>query len=159
MSSLQPLFETPTIGRVARTLWRVVRLRCPVCGLGRLSDGPFRMRERCEACDVAFERLPGEFTGGMGLNSLVTCAGVAALSLWVGIAGVPHGLWLVALFAVVFPIAFYRHSRALWIGIIHVSGFVHRDEAADPEPVIRPWPESASWQSPASGTPHRNGET
>lgn len=47
---------------------------------------------------------------------------------------------LVALFAIGFPIAFYRHSRALWIGIIHLAGFVHRDDAAEPEPVIRPWP-------------------
>ncbi|HEX7127266.1 MAG TPA: DUF983 domain-containing protein [Thermodesulfobacteriota bacterium] len=144
MSSLQPLFEVPTIGRVARVMWLVLRLRCPACGLGPLSDGPFRMRARCSACHVAFERLPGEFTGGMGLNSLVTCSGIAALSIWVGVARVPYGLWLVALFAAVFPIAFYRHSRALWIGIIHIAGFVHRDEGADPEPVVRPWPEERS---------------
>ncbi len=125
---------------ILRTMLRVTLLRCPDCGLGRLSSGPLSVRERCAVCDVAFERSPGEFTGGMGLNSVFTCAGVAALSLWVGIAGIPHGLWLVALFAVVFPIAFYRHSRALWVGIIHLAGFVHRDDAAEPEPVIRPWP-------------------
>lgn len=134
-------FETPTIHRVLRTLWRVARLRCPVCGFGRVSDGFFRIRPRCEVCGVAFERFPGEFTGGMGLNAVVTCFGIAALSLWVGIARVPHGLLVVATFAVLFPILFYRHSRALWIGVLYVTGLVHRDEAADPEPVIRPWPD------------------
>lgn len=71
MRSTQALFETPTVRRVLRTLWRVARLGCPVCGLGRLSDGFFRIRPRCEVCGVAFERLPGEFTGGMGLNAAI----------------------------------------------------------------------------------------
>lgn len=133
--------EPPGADRMLRTLWRVLRLRCPVCGRGRLSDGFFHIRPRCEVCGVAFERLPGEFTGGMGINAVLTCFGVAALSLWVGIADVPYGFLVVVLFAVVFPIVFYRHSRALWIGIIYLSGLVHQDEAADPEPVIRPWPD------------------
>jgi hypothetical protein len=58
-----PLDEPGLLWRALRTGWLVTRLRCPVCGLGRLSDGPFRMRERCEACDVRFERAAGEFTG------------------------------------------------------------------------------------------------
>lgn len=132
--------EPPGFRSILGTLVRVMLLRCPNCGRGRLSDGFFRMRQRCDVCGVVFERSPGEFTGAMGINSVVTCAGIAVLSLWVGMTGVPHGLWLVALFAIVFPILFYRHSRALWIGIIYLAGFVHRDEAAEPEPVIRPWP-------------------
>ncbi len=142
MASALPPLEPPSFAwRVLRTAWLVVRMRCPSCGLGRLSSGLFSILPRCTACGVVFERAPGEFTGGMGLNSVATCFGIALLSFWVGYSSLPLvvGMPLVALFAVVFPIAFYRHSRALWIGLIHLAGLVHRDEAADPEPVIRPW--------------------
>jgi uncharacterized protein (DUF983 family) len=149
-----PLEPPGLVWRVLRTLWLVTRLRCPVCGLGRLRGRGLRVNARCGVCGVVFERSPGEFTGGMGLNSVATCVGVGALAFWVGYSDIPLALGMagVALFAVVFPILFYVHSRALWVGILHVTGLVQRDEAADPEPVIRPWPESPERErAPRSG--------
>jgi uncharacterized protein (DUF983 family) len=133
--------EPPGLGRIARTFARVLRFRCPNCGRGRLRAGGFRMRHRCTECGVVYERAIGEFSGGMGLNTLATCFGVAALALWVGMSDLSAwaaGL-LVTAFAVTFPIAFYLHSRAVWIGILYLAHLVHGDERADAEIVIKPW--------------------
>jgi uncharacterized protein (DUF983 family) len=138
--------------RAFRTAWLVVRLRCPSCGLGRMASSRVTLHDRCPVCGVAFERDPGEVAGGICVNSFATTLGICALAVWLEFySGVPPSLTtpLVVLFALVFPIAFYRHSRALWIGVLHLAGQVHRDEAADPEPVIRPWPPS----DPGGGSP------
>jgi uncharacterized protein (DUF983 family) len=138
------LLDRPSFAwRALRTVWLVLRLRCPVCGLGRIATGPFTVSACCGACGVTFERDPGEVTGGIWVNSFATTLGICTLALWLEIARpLPPVLEtpFVVLFAAAFPLAFYRHSRALWIGLLHVTGLVHRDEAADPEPVIHPWP-------------------
>jgi uncharacterized protein (DUF983 family) len=154
-----PLEPPGLLWRVLRTLWLVTRLRCPVCGLGRLRGRGLRVNARCLACGVVFERSPGEFTGGMGLNSVATCFGVGALAFWVGYSDIPLelGMAIVALFAVAFPILFYVHSRALWVGILHIAGLVQRDEGADPEPVIRPWPQASSGNAPQPRGPREAG--
>ncbi len=129
--------------RILRTAWLVARLRCPSCGLGRMGEGGLAIHPRCPVCGVVFERDPGEVAGGIWMNSMATTAGICALAVWLEFfTNVPRALLtpIVVAFAAVFPIAFYRHSRAIWIGVLHVTGLVHRDEAADPEPVIRPWP-------------------
>jgi uncharacterized protein (DUF983 family) len=137
------LLDRPSFAwRALRTAWLVVRLRCPVCGLGPLAAGWFTLHRSCGACGVTFERDPGEVTGGICVNSLATSLGICALALWLFLdEHVPPALEtpLVLVFGLAFPLLFYRHSRAIWIGLLHVTGLVHRDEAADPEPVIRPW--------------------
>lgn len=108
-----------------------------------MGDGFFALHPRCLVCGVVFERDPGEVTGGIWVNSMATTLGICGLAVWLEFyTALPRGLLtpIVVVFALVFPIVFYRHSRALWIAVLHVTGLVHRDEAADPEPVIRPWP-------------------
>lgn len=139
-----------------RTFWLVLRLRCPSCGLGRMADGFFALGRSCVVCGVAFERDPGEVTGGICVNSMATTAGICALAFWLELSrAAPRGFEtpITVAFAIVFPIVFYRHSRALWIGVLHLTGLVHRDEAADPEPVIRPWPPDDGGGGPGPSLP------
>jgi uncharacterized protein (DUF983 family) len=46
------MYETRDTIRLSRTLFRGLRLRCPRCGKGRLFESFFRLRPRCEACDL-----------------------------------------------------------------------------------------------------------
>lgn len=138
--------------RALRTCWLVLRLRCPSCGLGRMSAAFLALNERCQACGVVFERDPGEVTGGIFVNSMATTLGICLLAGWLAFYGPVPLRWTTPVciaFAVVFPVLFYRHSRAIWIGLLHLCGLVHRDEAADPEPRPRPWPSAG----PGGGGP------
>ncbi len=118
-----------------------------------MSSGFCSLHRRCGACGVVFERDPGEVMGGVFVNSMVTTLAICALAGWLEFySPVPRG-WatpIVIGFAALFPILFYRHSRAFWIGLLHLTGLVHRDEAADPEPRISPWPSSSG---PGGGGP------
>ena len=56
-------------------LGRCLRLRCPLCGQGKLFDGLLKMRASCSHCGLKFEREPGFFLGSIyfnyGLTALV----------------------------------------------------------------------------------------
>ncbi len=115
--------------RIITILFNSLKLTCPACGHGRIFRSRFTMNVRCPVCGVIFERDGGEVTGGMAINSLVTCtlmflgAGLAfvkAVSLWMLFGGL-------AIFGVVFALLFYRHARALWVGIIYLTGSMFED--------------------------------
>lgn len=97
---------------------RALRLRCPKCGEGRLFSGWFAMAERCGSCGLDLRREQGYYVGAMYINYGVT----AGVMLAVGIPladRVPLVAlsWPLGLFAVTFPLLFFRHSRSLWLGI------------------------------------------
>lgn len=100
-------------------LSRAVRLRCPVCGTGRLFRGLFAMYERCPDCQLVFEREQGFFLGAIYFNYGVTSilALVAYPVLRILQLG-PEKTPLLATMAIVllFPIWFFRYSRSLWLG-------------------------------------------
>ena len=102
---------------------RGLRLRCPRCGAAPVFAGPFRMRERCPACGLVFEREPGYFVGAIYLNygatTLIAIAGYFALDAWLG---PPVGLQLLVwgTFAVAFPLWFFRYSKCLWLSLDHL---------------------------------------
>jgi uncharacterized protein (DUF983 family) len=78
------------------------------------------MRARCPACGVTFEREPGYFVGAIYLNygvtTLIAVAGYFALDAWLAPAPLTQvALW--AVFAVVFPLWFFRYSRGLWLSL------------------------------------------
>lgn len=58
-------------------VWRSVRLRCPVCGRGKLFAGWFKMHSRCGVCDAKFEREAGFFLGSIYFNYGLTALVVA----------------------------------------------------------------------------------
>lgn len=95
-----------------------MRLRCPVCGSGRLFSGWFRMHERCSACGIKFEREAGFFLGSIYFNYGLTAAVVAIaypILLFKGIVGEQTLLWSALGFVALFPIWFFRYARSLWL--------------------------------------------
>src|SRR5919201_5201795 len=48
-------------------------LRCPRCQYGRMFKKGFKMYHACPVCALEFERASGEITGGMGINTVLTC--------------------------------------------------------------------------------------
>lgn len=107
-----------------KTLARGALLRCPVCGLGRVFQAPFRVRPRCAACGALFQREEGFFVGALMINVVTTEAAVLAAAglclLLVDDAG--GTLLLSTLFAValLFPVAFYHHAWSLWLAADHL---------------------------------------
>jgi len=99
-----------------------LRLRCPGCREEPLFPGAFRMHPRCPRCGYLIEREDGYFIGAIYVNYAVTvgiCVGgflaldrYAAPPLWLQL-----GLW--GSVCVAFPVAFFRHSRSLWLNLDH----------------------------------------
>jgi uncharacterized protein (DUF983 family) len=110
--------------QIVRALLDGLRLRCARCHRGRMFESAFRMRRQCPVCGLPFERAAGEVTGGMMMNFVVTGVVVMVGSLYFGLfSSAPLGQVLVGLglFAIVFPIVFYRCSRGLWVSILYLT--------------------------------------
>jgi hypothetical protein len=85
----------------------------------------FTMHQRCPLCGLPFERSSGEITGGMGVNTVLTLLVIVVCALIFGRDPAVPLLPLLgglALFAVVFPIVFYRSSRGLWASLLYLTG-------------------------------------
>lgn len=101
-----------------RTVGRGLRLRCPICGEGRLFAGIFKMAERCGSCGLDLRREQGYYIGAMYINYGVT----ATVELAFGIP-MAERLTLtqltipLAAFGLIFPLLFFRYSKSLWLGI------------------------------------------
>lgn len=105
--------------RFRRILGRSLRLRCPVCGSGKLFRGFLKMNERCSHCGTRFEREPGFFLGSIyinyGLTSLIVAI-VYPVLLFTDTVSERKLLLGSVVFMVIFPLLFFRHSRSLWLG-------------------------------------------
>ena len=111
--------------RLFRALLDGLLLRCPRCHIGRMFARGFTMNQACPNCGLPFEKASGEITGGMGINIVVTLVVITLGSLVFGLnPAVPLGPLLIglALFAILFPIAFYRSSRGLWASFLYITG-------------------------------------
>ncbi|GAB4122425.1 MAG: hypothetical protein OHK0050_32200 [Roseiflexaceae bacterium] len=89
----------------------------------------FTMNVRCPVCGVIFERDAGEVTGGVAINTFVTATftvGGAACAFFTDLPITPLLIGLV-LFTILFPLWFYRHARALWTGILYLTGSMFED--------------------------------
>ena len=107
-------------------LGRGLRLRCPVCGKGKLFKRFFTMYEKCPICNFTFEREEGYFTGAMAINlvisELLVTAAVLPFSVMAGLnPSIPfYPILLAGLpLPIVLPLIFFRHSRALWMSTDH----------------------------------------
>ena len=110
-------------------LWsRAVRLRCPACGRAPIFRGWFAMHESCAACGRRFARDPGYLLGSIYFNYGVTALLVVVMYFtmffrdWFSDG---QRLVLLSVFAIVFPLWFFRYARAFWIAF---------DERWDPWP-------------------------
>jgi uncharacterized protein (DUF983 family) len=102
---------------------RGLRLKCPRCGVGLLYAKPFRMLAHCRHCDLKFEREQGYFVGAIYINYAATIAvavpGFFVLDAWAHWT-IDRQLTLWVPFAVIFPLLFFHHSRALWLVLDHL---------------------------------------
>lgn len=99
--------------------------RCPNCGAATLFGRWTRwltVHDRCAACGLAFEREEGFFLGAMVINYTVTglpliplCAAVAVDRVSVAAAVIAISVW-----AVLFPVLFFRTSKSLWLMIYYL---------------------------------------
>ena len=106
--------------RIMRAERRALALTCPRCGRAPLFRGWFRMHVVCAVCDLRFERAQGYWVGAIYINYGITVAiavgGFFLLRQWPGLETAGQlALWVP--FVLVFPLWFFRFSRALWLGL------------------------------------------
>lgn len=122
MSSPIPAEENsdPAKPSLKTILSRSIRLNCPRCGNGRLFRSYFTMHERCESCQLQYERGPGYYLGSTYINYAFTSVLMTiSYVLLKFVFGYDNKLLLIPLgfFIVVFPLLFFRFARALWLGM------------------------------------------
>ena len=116
MPMVRPVPDAPR--SLSTALGRGLRLRCPVCGVGRLFRDWFRMHPQCSHCGLRFDRGPGYYLGSIyinyGLTAFLITAGYLALFLSDTLAPTTR-LILLGGVCVLFPIWFFRYARSLWL--------------------------------------------
>lgn len=117
-------------------MWRVLRvlcvtlfLTCPACQRGKMFRGIFQMNVRCPVCGVVFERDAGEVTGAMAINTALLCILALIGAVLAITTKIPTGLLIggTAALMIVSGVFFYRHARAVWVGILFLTGAIFED--------------------------------
>jgi uncharacterized protein (DUF983 family) len=125
--------------RMRVLLSRGLRLRCPVCGEGKLYRRWFRMYTECSACHFVYEREPGYFTGGMAINLTITCLIIVFSSIPLSIIALNLDIPLLQVLiwglvlAFIFPLLFYRHSNSIWMSLEHLMHPVSNERIFFPD--------------------------
>src|ERR1700688_3961686 len=102
-------------------LGALLRLRCPICGKGKLFQGYFDSPERCPSCGYFFMRESGYFLPHVVLGYGFRV--IAALGSWrfaryvLGIRNAALTLSIMVAVAVLFGIWFVRYSKVLWLAL------------------------------------------
>ena len=122
---------------IVLTLRRCLKLRCPACGRASIVSQPFNIKAQCTECRVVFQREEGFFVGAIMANVVAT----ELLILLVYFACLlltdfDERVVLPLLFitGVTFPLLFYHHSWALWLGMDHLIEGLPRDESSQYHP-------------------------
>jgi uncharacterized protein (DUF983 family) len=105
------------------TLWRALKLECPVCGRASIVARPFNLKHRCEACGVIFKREEGFFVGAIMANVVATEAAILVVYLaCLAFTTLSDRTMLSLLFliGIGFPLAFYHHAWSLWLALDHL---------------------------------------
>ena len=108
-----------------KVVWRGLRLRCPVCGQGRLFRSYFVMHESCTSCGVRFAREHGQWVGSLDINTFVVAFGLMIASAFSPLWPLPVMLAVWGGAAIVVPLITFRFSRGLWTAIVHLTGGVY----------------------------------
>lgn len=78
------------------------------------------MHKTCSECNLKYERAPGYFLGSAyinyGLTAVLITAAYVGFHFIGGVSNRQLTPWLIG-FCVLFPIAFFRFARALWLAI------------------------------------------
>ena len=103
---------------------RVLRRRCPQCGVAALFRAFARLERSCERCGLVFRREQGAQTGTMYLTAAVSEVFAAALIFlfWWAFDWTPAVFVLVTAPLVLgFCVAFLPVAQALWVGVEYVT--------------------------------------
>lgn len=97
---------------------RALRLRCPVCGEGKMF-ARMTMWQTCPVCGFPFEREPGYWTNAVTLNFMTTGGLAVLLVVPLAYSGLPVlvVLALGLILGTLFPLLCFQHSKALWLAI------------------------------------------
>jgi len=118
------------------TMVRCLKLRCPVCGLSSIALRPFNLKHHCESCGAIFKREEGFFVGAIMANVVATevFIVIAYLSCLIFTSlGDQTILTILFVVAVTFPLAFYHHAWALWLGMDHlIEGLPQSEKGQHP---------------------------
>jgi uncharacterized protein (DUF983 family) len=99
----------------------LLRLQCPICGVGKLFRGYFDSPERCPNCGYYFMRETGYFLPHVVIGYGVTV--FVALGCWpfmkyvLKIDSPAITLSVMVITALLFGIWFVRYSKALWLAL------------------------------------------
>src|SRR5438105_15549993 len=107
---------------IAATLGRCLKLQCPACGNSSIVARPFNLKYRCDSCGVIFKREEGFFVGAIMANVIATELFILLIYFaCLLLTNLSDRVTLTILFVVVvpFPLLFYHHSWALWLGVDH----------------------------------------
>jgi len=103
-----------------RAFFRGWLKHCPVCGHGHLFRRWFTMKERCPGCDLKFNRIDGQWSGDVGVNTIVSFGALLIVLLggflvtWPDPPMVVIGIAAVAV-ALIVPILFLPFSKTVWL--------------------------------------------
>ena len=108
--------------RIGQTLWRSLKLRCPVCGGASIVARPFNLKHNCNACGVIFKREEGFFVGAIMANVVATEVFILMIYFALLLAESSERVMFPILFAtaIAFPLLFYHHSWSLWLAMDHL---------------------------------------
>jgi rubredoxin len=84
---------------------------------------PFHLKHKCDACGAVFKREEGFFVGAIMANVVATEFVILAayfVCLLFTRMGDQTLLGILFVVGVGFPLAFYHHAWALWLGIDHL---------------------------------------
>jgi uncharacterized protein (DUF983 family) len=133
--------EEPRRERPAGLGWlcfgRVLRKRCPQCGVGRLFRSRFRLSARCEHCGLVYRREQGAQTGSMYLSTAVSevFGALVIFAVWIFTDWNAWQSLAVGVPIVVFQsFAFLPYSMALWVAVEYLTDVCNREWWADPRP-------------------------
>ena len=112
-----------SLRRICQIMIAGSRLKCPRCGRGPVFFGLFKMHPECSQCHLKFEREQGFFVGAIYLNYGATVAivvpGFFILDYFTGVS-LTQQLFLWGVFAILFPLFFFRYSRCLWLSLVYI---------------------------------------
>src|SRR5262245_27449856 len=123
----------PAVSR-PRLFARALARHCPVCGQGQLFRRWFQMVDRCPRCGLHFERERGQWTGHLGLNTIVSFGALLltllgfALLTWPDLPAGPAIVTALAVAALV-PLLFYPWSKTIWLAFDLAINPLRADEA------------------------------
>lgn len=112
--------------RIVRTFMRGLTLACPHCGGRGNFTGYFNMRRRCKTCNLDFDRNPGSYIGGIGLNTVFSFIVLAiAVVMTFVLTGDDTPLWQLLVFplaiAVIIPLLFFPFSKSIWLAFEYLA--------------------------------------